>query len=179
MSRLKGPLQLLNLPLQADLQNVVLLTAAVADLLTCTLELLASLVLGICELSLQQGFNAVSEAGSAVSCQGTVGRQDAGGADRGTATYCMGTPSNVSRHCKWVTLPSCPIWEAGYQACQAQRGATDQQAEAEASGWYCGLVPSNWLARAGMAMSIVATETIPPWLTSCRSCPSSACCERQ
>lgn len=90
MSGLKGPLQLLNLPLQADLQNVVLLTAAIADLLACTLEFLASLVLGICELSLQQGLNAVSKAGSAAAHQGTLQWRDTEAAERGTAAYCKG-----------------------------------------------------------------------------------------
>ena len=59
VSGLEGSLQLLNLPLQADLQDVVLLTAAVPDLLASTFKLLASVILGICELSLQQELNAL------------------------------------------------------------------------------------------------------------------------
>ena len=59
MRGLEGSLQLLNLPLQADLQDIILLTAAVPNLLASTFKLLASVILGFCELSLQQELNAL------------------------------------------------------------------------------------------------------------------------
>ena len=111
VSRLKGPLQLLNLPLQADLQNVVLLTAAVADLLACTFELLASLVLSICELSLQQGIER-SKPGSLCTFKPRYSRKARclGRPEGGAAAHCSGNPNHCGQVRHTATLPDLGGW---------------------------------------------------------------------